>query len=44
MRDRSGKYIMVKLWTQCPNSHVAVQGIVPYGFAGLRQVPDLEFR
>ncbi|KAK5953686.1 hypothetical protein OHC33_004955 [Knufia fluminis] len=40
----SGKYILVKLWTQCPNSCVAVQGVVPYGFAGLRQVADLGFR
>lgn len=42
--SRSGKYILLKLWTQCPHSNVTVQSIVPYGYAGLRQVPDLSFR
>ena len=41
---RAGKYILVKLWTQCPNSTVSVQNIVPYGTAGLRQIPDIDFR
>ncbi|KAK5104499.1 hypothetical protein LTS08_002389 [Lithohypha guttulata] len=40
----SGKYILVKLWTRCPHSCVTVQGVVPYGYAGLRQLPDLSFR
>ncbi|ETI23254.1 hypothetical protein G647_05053 [Cladophialophora carrionii CBS 160.54] len=40
----SGRYILVKLWAQCPNANIDIQAILAHGYGGPRFFPALEMR
>ncbi|KAJ9612128.1 hypothetical protein H2200_003725 [Cladophialophora chaetospira] len=40
----SGRYILVKLWAQCPNANIDIQAILAYGYGGPRFFPAIEMR
>ncbi|KAI1613828.1 hypothetical protein EDD36DRAFT_434681 [Exophiala viscosa] len=40
----SGRYILVKLWAQCPNANIDVQAILAHGYGGPRFFPSTETR
>ncbi|KIX10051.1 uncharacterized protein Z518_01132 [Rhinocladiella mackenziei CBS 650.93] len=39
----SGRYVLVKLWAQCPNANIDIQAILPYGYGGPRFFPMHSF-
>jgi len=40
----SGRYILVKLWAQCPNANIDIQAILAHGYGGPRFFPAIEMR
>ncbi|KIW27226.1 uncharacterized protein PV07_06985 [Cladophialophora immunda] len=40
----SGRYILVKLWAQCPNANIDIQAILVHGYGGPRFFPSVEMR
>jgi hypothetical protein len=44
MSYRSGRFILLKLWSPVPDENIDVQTITAYGFCGTRLFPDVEFR
>jgi len=40
----SGRYILVKLWAQCPNANIDIQAILAHGYGGPRFFPSVEMR
>ncbi|KIW75925.1 hypothetical protein Z517_10670 [Fonsecaea pedrosoi CBS 271.37] len=40
----SGRYILVKLWAQCPHANIDVQAILARGYGGPRFFPSSEMR
>ncbi|KIW97154.1 uncharacterized protein Z519_02546 [Cladophialophora bantiana CBS 173.52] len=40
----SGRYILVKLWAQCPNANIDIQAILARGYGGPRFFPISEMR
>ncbi|KAK5459440.1 hypothetical protein LTS15_003568 [Exophiala xenobiotica] len=40
----SGRYVLVKLWAQCPSANIDVQAILAHGYGGPRFFPSTEPR
>ncbi|EXJ91320.1 hypothetical protein A1O1_04432 [Capronia coronata CBS 617.96] len=40
----SGRFILIKLWAQCPSANIDVQAILAYGYGGPRFFPSTGFR